>query len=466
MRNYKQKPEKLNLQCMNITKEQRRKLRQIFSEVFALFFSAFYSPTLLSNQHIIQSQNYICQINHECLDYLHNEVLNKESQESIYQACKDHHQKTKNCCTSPMNCNESYAENTTQDLNNASLYLVQQAGSVPISCHLNNLSALVNALANSQNSICEVSIENCNFYCENELEHLKQKFRECFFIQYPYTIDSVLRQANNPLDSPGCWREIKEVTEKYKKQSLNQRSLFQEDIKASDIVDCDRIKESANQQNLNNLALSVCSQAQIQQEAKIQQEPQREVNQIQAPKEAPSLYPNTSLLGVGAGGITLGIIDPDEIKQDTDIIKPLNSSDEKLKKLNQEIKDHSLPEEPSAKKKRNPQAIRKTFTSKQAHTSFSQRGNPHQNLQHPTKNHSKTKKSNRMTLKNKTPFAMKGEPLPQKVDHTKAVSGNLQTTQAGNTNLSGKCEAPMPEIESAIVYQSVEAPQIEPQQFD
>ena len=433
------------------------------SFIFVLFFSAFYSPALFSNQHGNQNQEYICQVNHECLDYLHNKLLNKESSESIYQICKDYHKKTENCCANPMSCNETYAENTSQDLNNVSSHLVQQAGSHPLSCHLNNLSTLINALADSQSAVCEVSIENCNFYCENELNHFKKKFRECFFIQYPHTINSVLRQAQRSLGNPECWKEIKEVTDKYKKQSLNQRSLFQEDIKAKDIIDCNSIEKSANRQNLNNLALNVCSQAQIQQETERQQKPQRETKQIQTPKETPSLSPGTASLRFGAGaGITLGIIDPEDIKQDTGTIKPLNSSDERLKKLNQEIKNPSLAES-SYKKKNNPQITKKISKSKQPHTPLAQRGNTSQHLQSPTKNHSKTKKANRVTLKNKIPFAMKGADSSHKVDHTKTNPKNLQTTQAGNTNLSGKCETAMPEIESAIVYQSVEAPQIEPQ---
>ena len=138
-----------------LKKSKKLKIRNnFFTSVFA--FSFFYSPILLSEnnpyrvQNQIESPSYTCQINQECLDYLHNDLLNKESLDSIYQICRNSHQIIKNCCANPMSCSESYAENITQDLNNNILNLVQQTGANPLSCHLNNLSSLISFLASSQ----------------------------------------------------------------------------------------------------------------------------------------------------------------------------------------------------------------------------------------------------------------------------------------------------------------------------
>ena len=208
---------------------------------------------------------YTCKINKECLDYLHNELLNKDSQESIYQICKTYQQRIKNCCTNPMNCTESYAKSLTQDLNNNSSILVKQAGSDPLSCESNHLSNLINFLAETQSSICNIGIENCNINCEKELDYLKNKFKECFSIEQPHTIDSVLRQAQNASNNLGCFGEIKKLTKRYKEQSLIQSS-FQEDIKPKDIVNCKSIKNSANRQNLNLFASNLCKKAKSQEQ--------------------------------------------------------------------------------------------------------------------------------------------------------------------------------------------------------
>ena len=106
--------------------------------------------------------------------------------------------------------------------------LFQQTGSDSISCHLNNLSSLISAFLSGQSSVCKTGIENCETYCENKLEKFKQAFRRCFAIEYPHTIDSVLEQANSPLNNPNCWKEIRLIAEKYKKQSFDKLSSFRE----------------------------------------------------------------------------------------------------------------------------------------------------------------------------------------------------------------------------------------------
>ena len=151
-----------------------------------------------------------------------------------------------------------------------------------------------------KSSVCNTGIENCKASCENELEYLKEKFRECFSIQEPHTIDSVLEQAQNPANNQDCWEQMKEVSEKYKKQSLNQSSLLQEELKAKDIVDCDSIKKSASRQNLNNLALSVCWRAQSQQQMETQQAPDQQTKQAEQTTNPESGSRLSTLLGAEA----------------------------------------------------------------------------------------------------------------------------------------------------------------------
>ena len=190
-----------------LKKSKKLKIRNnFFTSVFALFFSFFYSPILLSEnnpdrvQNQIESPSYTCQLNQDCLNYLHNSLLNKESSESIYQFCEVSYQNSRDCCINPSQCGESYAEDLAQSLRSHSLGITRQAGSDLQSCQLNNLSNLIHSLSSVQSGVCHAGVENCKSSCENKLEKFKQTFRNCFFIQYPHTIDSVLKKAQSPVE--------------------------------------------------------------------------------------------------------------------------------------------------------------------------------------------------------------------------------------------------------------------------
>ena len=189
------------------------------------FILLFFSHSLALSK-ISTSSSSTCKIDNECLDYLHNSLLNKESDESIYQFCEVSYQNSRDCCINPSQCGESYAEDLAQSLRSHSLGITRQAGSDLQSCQLNNLSNLIHSLSSVQSGVCHAGVENCKSSCESKLEYFKGKFRECFSIQYPHTIDSVLKKAQSPSNNLDCYREIRDVAEKYKRQSLSKQSLF------------------------------------------------------------------------------------------------------------------------------------------------------------------------------------------------------------------------------------------------
>ena len=53
---------------------------------------------------------------------------------------------------------------------------------------------------------------------------------------------------------------------KYKKQSLDAKFLFRGKLEAKDIINCEEIKNVQTESSLNNFALSMCHQAQVQKE--------------------------------------------------------------------------------------------------------------------------------------------------------------------------------------------------------
>ena len=257
-----------------------------------IFASLLLSPSLAlseSNPYRVETQgqnpDYACKIDNECVNFLHDVLLNKESNRSIYQYCKITYDNIKNCCINPYGCPEGYAKNVTQDLKNNSLNWVQQTNTDLMSCHLDNISKLISALYGTQNEICNVGVQNCRVECKNKLEEFKEFFEKCFSIQYPFRIDYVLEKAKNPVSHQSCYKEIRKVAEKYKRQSLSRQAVFREKLKAKDIVNCNEIKQSASRQNLSNLALNVCQQAQVKRQ-KQKEEQKKQKKLLEQAKQA------------------------------------------------------------------------------------------------------------------------------------------------------------------------------------
>ena len=419
-----------------------------------------------------QNPDYICKIDYVCLNDLHNILLNKESNRSIYQFCEITHQNIKNCCINPYSCPEGYAKNITQDLRNNSLNWVQQTNTDPASCHLGNISKLISALSGTQNEICNVGVQNCRIECKNKLEEFKKFFEKCFSIQYPFRIDYVLEKAKNPVRHQSCYKEIRKVAEKYKRQSRNKQSLFKENLQAKDIVDCNEIKQSASRQNLSNLALNVCQQAQVKrQKQKEDQEKQKRLldqakqAKMQNPRQQggvsglknknQTVPPSTNipplkktgsspLLGVGAvAGIAVG---GQALKSKAGFKENQNTkADKNIKKSN----DKALATTPKKSK---------TVVSK------SKKSSSPTNSSAQTAIIDKQKTASVKSTVKKSASKAKESPVLKKKQASKQdpSHANLAGSELKTSSDSQKCTIPMPEITSTVVYQSVEAPQIEP----
>ncbi len=206
---------------------------------------------------------YTCKVDNECLTHLKEKLLSKESRNSFYNLCKYAHKTYKNCCSNPESCEGSYGREVVQNLKSNSASLVKNSGDSFQSCQLHNLSNLSNLLSNTQGELCSKGVKNCEMDCDNELLNFKKTFKDCFNINHPHTIDSVLKESKN--NNSACFKEIKEISRKFKDQTLNKKFLFKEDIMHKDIIRCDDIEKERSRDNLNSLVLNVCERAKGQQ---------------------------------------------------------------------------------------------------------------------------------------------------------------------------------------------------------
>ena len=343
-----------------------------------------------------------------------------------------------------------------QELRSESLNTVQNSGEASLSCELNKLSALISSLSGVQNEMCGTGVENCKIDCENKLGEVKRAFRQCFSISNNYSIDEILQKSNSPpAGEEVCYREMRAVAKKYKDQSLNKQSLLREELKAKDIVKCEDIQKAKTQQALNSFALNVCHQAQVQKQAQEEEKAQEEQRQVQVAKQQVSGLSvdsaiksqaiSQSVSGSSNGKSSLGA---EALAGAKTLSESTDKEDERkvAKSPKQKAKDKSKS------------ASSKKLNEQKEKTSVVQ--NESQNKEKKDKIQTKQRKDK--TLKQLlTPAKAKQDSLTGSLtgDQLKLSDklNPIKTAQA-----SENCPISMPKIRTSVVFQSVEAPQIEP----
>ena len=366
------------------------------------------------------SSDYTCKVDDpQCLYYLHNVLLNKQSNRGIYQYCKITYKNAKSCCIDPSQCQESWGIDLAQDLRNDSLEMVQDVGENLLSCKLNELSDLVNSLSSTQRDACEFGTENCVIECENKLKKFKQDFKRCFSIPDSLSIEKVLSKAKIPSKNHNCYEEMKKVVKKYKEQSLNKKSLLREKLKAKDIVNCTGIKDQYTKSNLDSFALSICHQAQeqnLQEEEK--EKRQKKTKRVQSEENINSIDFSKNKSKEKKRASKKSLEEPKEVNSTSK-----NTSVKKVQNLS--LKKNKAKQKPLTQRK---SKLKKPSSTAKFKNTIE---GPRENLSDNRLTRSGLITSNHLAL------------APLKVS-------------------SGNCPVSMPHIKSAVVFQSVEAPQIEP----
>ena len=489
---------------------------------------------------------------------MHNILLNKESERSIYQYCEAFYQNSRQCCISPSECNEDFGRETAQLLRQKSLSLAQDAGP---SCQ--SSPKLSSFLWQAQSLMCQKGVSHCRQKCKDKLGELKRTFKQCFLIPASYSIDTILDRARTPSSHPHCWQEMRDVAKKYKEQSRNSQAVFKEYLKVRDIVDCESIiKQSVSRQNLNHFAFNICNQVQVQKQEPAKPEERKEpirkqetkeptksmghwpaydaeeweeqqekirqshaavfgyrIEKTQEPESSLSPEHNKEIqsekwgvlkeekygivkdepsletgLDMSPGSLVREV--PDKPEEDNKSLSDtLSKSDKDISKNDkEENKDKSsqagkTPKKPSdkalAKVPKKKSSVSKTKNSAASKSSLSQRPTKQKNPSvfvnkdrtqktdsqvnkaKAKKNRSKRRKADSRTKQSKD--LKKKQASKQDSSHASLAGSELKPSSnskplqvAQVSNSSGRCPVSMPEIKSAIVFQSVKAPQKDP----
>ena len=421
---------------------------------FSVFIFLILFPNIaFSEIYPTENQNYTCKLeSQDCLNDLNNVLLNKEDNRSIYQYCQITSDNFKLCCEDPLNCGEPWGKDMAQNLKQNSLSEVQNSGGDFLTCKLNNLSGLLSFLSSTQSEACEAGVKNCKIECESKLEEVTQAFKKCFFIPENMAIENILKAVESHKESNECLKKMQEVAKKYKSQSLFKNSNLRDNLEAKDIIDCKEIRRAKNYQSLNNLTLSVCYQAQDQHEEKIKEE--------RIKKQA--------------------TLSPEEIRKQEILKRQKIASleyekerEEQRKRKEMHLQDtasifgmraEDLEEEPN-------QTFKQDLRDKGWNNDLKKRGYGLGNDPNAKKDTTNNPNSNIGAIagasfltgaigSNNGKNTLKRNTSLNKVSPSSLKGSNLKTAQAKAN--SGTCPVNMPEIKSAVVFQSVEAPQIEP----
>ena len=406
-----------------------------------LFVSVFVflnlSPNIAFSQFESENDTYTCKLeSQDCLNELNDILLNKEDNRSIYQYCEITSDNFKLCCEDLLNCGESWGQNMAQNLKKNSLSEVQNSVGDLLTCKLNNLAGLLNSLSSTQSQTCEVGVENCKIECESKLEEVTQAFKKCFFIPETITIEGILKAVENHKEPDECLKKMQEVAKKYKEQSLYKKSNLRDNLQSKDIINCETIRRGNTQKNLKNLTLNVCYQAKAQQE--LQQQQQGQQKQVKDIKANPKEEKYTS-------------IDEWEERQKRHLQDAAANSGRRYEEETSNTKQGN--------KKAN-QFNQKEFDKKMATLGYGLGNDPDAKKNATNKTNSNIVALTGASLLTGAIGSNNGKNTPKR---NQAINQN--TEQSNISNLAGGtsslCPVSMPEIKP-IVFQSVEAPQIEP----
>ena len=422
---------------------------------FFISFSLILPTFSFSNTEESETTSYACQIkSQDCLNELNNVLLNKEDNRSIYQYCQITSDNFKLCCEDPLNCSESWGKDMAQNLKQNSLSEVQNSGGDFLTCKLNNLSGLLSFLSSTQSEACEAGVKNCKIECESKLEEVTQAFKKCFFIPENMAIENILKAVESHKESNECLKKMQEVAKKYKSQSLFKNSNLRDNLEAKDIIDCKEIRRAKNYQSLNNLTLSVCYQAQDQHEEKIKKE--------RIKKQAT---------------LSLEEMKKQEIlkRQEIASLEYEKELEEQRKRKEMHLQDaaansgmrvEDLEKEPKSKQTNKQDLRDKGWNDDLKNLGFGTMNDPDSKKNTTNKTNSNIGALTGASLVAGAIGSNNGKNIPKrntslnKVSPSSLKGSNLKTAQAKAN--SGTCPVNMPEIKSAVVFQSVEAPQIEP----
>ena len=394
---------------------------------------------------------WTCKINQPCLNELHSVLLNKEDNRGIYQYCKIAYENNKLCCVDFNQCQESWEGSLAENLDANNLPDISQEALD--SCELDQLSPFLSFLSGIQDQYCTQAVKHCKKDCKIKLEEVKQAFRQCFSVPVNIPIEEIVQRVSTssaPEGEEPCYQAIKQVAKKYKDQSLEKDSLLRNDLKSKDLVRCEEVKQAKSQQNLRAVTVNICQDVKKNQKEKEEQERQKELEKQKELERKKRM---------------------EEQAQRRRAEQRKKAQAEQAKKREAERRKKAPTKRPATRNKAIAPAQKsapKTASPPQ-NTKKVVNKVPKKRPTSPKPSSAKKAKSNTVADSSKNQDSFKARQNKSSFNSSSRRSHRERLRerrhkllQDQDNILSENCPISMPEIKQTVVFQSIEAPQIEP----
>ena len=402
--------------------------------------------------------SYTCQTNDECLKTLKESFLDKQKNTSIYKHCDITFSNNKICCENSTSCTEDWSTDLAIQIRDQSSLL----SSAEQSCQTNQLSNIKPFLDTIQKNMCSQAVLSCQEECQKSLDHFKAYFKSCFKIPDHLNLDNILEKSKSPTENHSCYHSMNEIMTTYKLQSLNQQEL-RSNLKTTDLVHCEKIEEARTPTTLNNLTLAICQIAQQRQQQRLQAEEQNQKakekeEQIRKAKEKEEQNQKAK--------------EEEQKRLKEEQARLRKEEGERIKAVVKQMREEKIRRILAQENKTQTSSI---STTPVISNSLKQ-SQPETNTLNTKTTESKKSNKEKTEVAKTTPNKIK---VPQTQNSSQSAS-NLKNSSYGNqtrnkmnvspeniiqvaqVNSSTRCPFRLPNIKSTIIFQSVEAPQIEP----
>ena len=243
-----------------------------------LIFQFFYKPIVFSDEYLENTSSWTCELDQDCLRYLKSD-LDKQDNDSIYKVCDYDYKGLKNCCESLNNCPSNYG--VERNLSNLKSNLLNSEGTQ--ACSASSMANLMSSVDKTQKEVCGLGARDCKGFCKNRLNYFERRVKSCFSINS--SLDEALKQAKKAGSNSSCYSKLKEVADKYKRQSRTGKSELRDNLSSQDIVNCEGLRNKGDTAVATKKIMGMCQEANKELLARKQAEEQKKAEEERIAKE-------------------------------------------------------------------------------------------------------------------------------------------------------------------------------------
>ncbi|MCY4321678.1 MAG: hypothetical protein OXC37_04680, partial [Bdellovibrionaceae bacterium] len=145
------------------------------------------------------------------------------------------------------------------------------------------MASLISSVNNIQKEVCSLGARDCKGFCENKLNDFKKRVKNCFSISS--SIDKALKEVRKAGSNSSCYSELKDIADKYKRQSRKGGSELREDLSSQDIVDCEGLKDKESTALATTKIMGICNEANRELLERRKQEEERKAEEERKKRE-------------------------------------------------------------------------------------------------------------------------------------------------------------------------------------